>query len=331
MTAMTPYFTVVIAAQDRRAFIEHALASVLNQSIDRRLVEIIIVTNFDFETNAKDIIVLRCDDSRTGAKLAMGLKRSSGSVIAPLDDDDTWRYNRLSRIYSFLSKDENIIYYHNEAATMDEGGTLKGQTDNIVGGVQEYRGDADFVEIRKMHQMRADWNSSSLAFRRDILSNKLDSLEQIARSPEIFFFYSSLLPGKKLLLDSSILTNYRVHPLNTSTVPKSGRQKIEDLNSNFKTHLQDCLILKETLNLGNGGVDRTRALNRTILDDEIHLFLTGEAVAPSQRLKTALTYTKFISRSFFRYDAGIVMAALMSGISTKAGISIYMRRFEEGS
>ncbi len=43
---MSPFISVIITAYNRREFLKHAVRSVLNQTLDKGLYEIIVVKNF---------------------------------------------------------------------------------------------------------------------------------------------------------------------------------------------------------------------------------------------------------------------------------------------
>ena len=124
---MNPFISVVITAYNRREFLKYAVKSVLNQTLDKGLYEIVVVKNFKdsevdklIEQNRGKVIEL--DVASIGVKFARGIEEAEGEIVAFLEDDDIYMPTKLVRIYDVFSNDEELIYFHHNVATISQDG-----------------------------------------------------------------------------------------------------------------------------------------------------------------------------------------------------------------
>jgi glycosyltransferase involved in cell wall biosynthesis len=95
---------IIPAIYDRKDFLLEAVRSTFNQKLDKKLYEVIVVKNFEDKTidnyihklGFKNLI---SDSPRYGEKVSIGIKESSGEILAFLDDDDEFKQDKLNRIY----------------------------------------------------------------------------------------------------------------------------------------------------------------------------------------------------------------------------------------
>ena len=121
-----PYISVIITAYDRKEFLLNAIKSALNQTLDKKYYEIIVIKNFrdenidDFinENKIKHILM----DGTMGKFLCSGIDASRGEIICFLDDDDLFFENKLEIVYKEFKKDMNIVYYHNFGVSINRNG-----------------------------------------------------------------------------------------------------------------------------------------------------------------------------------------------------------------
>ena len=118
-----PYISVIITAYDRKEFLLNAIKSALNQTLDKKYYEIIVIKNFrdenidDFIIENKIVEIISNDNSLAG-KLIEALNVAKGTVISFLDDDDLFSSNKLEVVYNKFKSNNNICYYHNTHITM---------------------------------------------------------------------------------------------------------------------------------------------------------------------------------------------------------------------
>ena len=75
-------------AYNRKIYLREALESVVNQTLDSKFYEIILVANFNPNIDAmggKNIVVIYSNDP-PGSALSMAMEKAKGRIIALLDD-----------------------------------------------------------------------------------------------------------------------------------------------------------------------------------------------------------------------------------------------------
>ena len=90
----SPYISVIITAYNRKEFLLNAIKSVVNQTLDKKYYEIIVIKNYrddiidDYIKNNHNhvISIVSREESLTG-KLVEALDIANGYVISFLEDD----------------------------------------------------------------------------------------------------------------------------------------------------------------------------------------------------------------------------------------------------
>lgn len=328
---LKPIFSVIITAHDRTRFLNEAIDSVKSQSLDPELYEIVVITNFPHETGDKKIRTIVCKEKNAGATLAEGIESARGSLIAPLDDDDMWEPHRLEKIRELMSNDQSIAYYHNQCIIVDEQGNQKPDlvAENKSTSVMKFSGNARYRDIRKMQSLRADWNSSSIVFKKVIVTKNLDLLKKISKSVEMLFFYSALLPSATIAIDTSRLTKYRIHGGNTSTIGLSGNKDEQTVTQNFKHHLRDCTIIEDRANKECSSRDaKLLASKRNMLDDRIHLSICENNAGRDIIGRDILSYISVAAPAFSFYDLLLVSLGVIRLVNPAIARTAYFTKLE---
>ncbi|MDE1767800.1 MAG: glycosyltransferase family 2 protein, partial [Candidatus Micrarchaeota archaeon] len=121
-----PYISVIMTAYNRKQFLNGAVDSVLIQTLDRSLYEIIIMKNFktDYDKGWKKegIKLLYKPDGSSGEFLYEAVKAAKGEVIAFLEDDDQFERGKLSAVYESFTKNPYLVYYYNSRKYIDAHG-----------------------------------------------------------------------------------------------------------------------------------------------------------------------------------------------------------------
>lgn len=221
--------SVIICAHDRTRYLRDAIASVLAQDVDPSSFELIVVKNF--ADDECDALVERhggtqilCHDLPASLKVAAGLRVCRGTIVLLLDDDDLFEPNKLRTVLREFDADATLGFYHHPVSYVGPEGLPLGPK-----SARPFRfrpdGRARRVLLTKGSRTGGlgwlaynypDFNSSSLAIRRDLAVGSLPVLERIDGGVDTFFFFVALISSCSLLLDNVRLTRYRVHHENAS-------------------------------------------------------------------------------------------------------------------
>lgn len=219
--------TVLIAAHDRKQYLRPCVESVLAQDIPRSEYEIVVVKNFDDPDidgflNRTGVRAVRCDDIPVGQKLAAGLRHSSGEIVFLLDDDDLFSPSKLRTVLSRFSADTNLGFYHNRFRYIGPDGKPLSRRAVRPFALRRLNGSrpvyldssAKEQELHRLAYCYADFNISSIAFRRELATDSYTYLNRLSGALDTFLFFHALLSPYSLLIDDMVLTDYRVHDTN---------------------------------------------------------------------------------------------------------------------
>jgi Glycosyltransferases, probably involved in cell wall biogenesis len=165
-----PYISVIITAYNRKEFLLNAIKSAVNQTLDKKYYEIIVIKNFQdenidnylLENNIKGII---SDDISLGGKLNEALNVAKGNVISFLEDDDLFLENKLDTVHNKFKKDANIVYYHNRHVPINK--------------------DGKTIEVKIKYS--PDFNMSCISVRKSVLN--LHNIKTITYGQDTFIFF----------------------------------------------------------------------------------------------------------------------------------------------
>lgn len=247
-----PMISIIITAYNRLDFIDRAIESVARQTLDPSNLQVILVTNFQYNLNLPkskyhSIFVINTNGT-IGHFLYMAMLKAEGEIIAFLDDDDIWANNKLEIINDKFLQNKDIYYYHNSAKYInlqDKEIKYKRPLDSKKiflkkNGTYDFSmSNPDNRSINLALIVSGDFNLSSICIRRNLISSSLAQLRRVEGSTDAFFFWLSIVSGHTLYFDYSKLTDYRVHDRNSSSIPTVS-SKYKELNRQIKTY--DILI-----------------------------------------------------------------------------------------
>ncbi|MDG7001650.1 MAG: glycosyltransferase [Nitrososphaerota archaeon] len=233
-----PYVSVLLICHERTRFIVEAVNSVLHQSLDSSLFEIVVVkkfvdTNIDCFLQQNGVRVINTIEDFEGAKISIGVNVCRGSVVCLLEDDDTFVADKLATIYTYFSRLPDLVLYHNDFNLIDINGRLL-EDQTITGKhpvaplqltLTQY---SDRILSLNQFMYRLG-NASSISVRKDILVDLDVCLRDLKQSPDAFLFFSILKINGIVISDVARLTNWRIHF--GSMIGKS-RMSLEE----FKSH-----------------------------------------------------------------------------------------------
>jgi len=117
---MKPFISVIITAYNRAKYVNEAIESILNQTLDKSKYEILVVTNMDLPER-EGVRIIKNNEQNIGAMIAQGILNSEGEIVSLLDDDDLFLPNKLEVMYNVFNK-YNISLFHNEMCFIDDNG-----------------------------------------------------------------------------------------------------------------------------------------------------------------------------------------------------------------
>jgi glycosyltransferase involved in cell wall biosynthesis len=187
----TRYISVIVTAYNRKNFLLNALKSVVNQTLDKKHYEIIviknytddIVDNFINKNNIKNIVI----DGTIGEFLYAGVKGSNGEILAFLDDDDLFTEDKLEVVFNKFKANNNLGYYHNGHITVND--EYKQLDENVTNNIF--------------------FNISSISINRNILN--IDNLKEIKSNTDDFMYLSALESDMTIYDEKEKLTYYMRH------------------------------------------------------------------------------------------------------------------------
>ncbi len=217
--------SVIITAHNRKSYLERAFKSVINQTINHELFEIIVVKNFQDEyfdnyATAKGAkLILVPPESIVGYDMYTGMTESTGNIVCFLDDDDVFDQNRLERIFSIFT-DNSISYFRNSQFYLDD-------NDNIIQRNFKFELHQDTLldtrvmraKLSYLDRIKAGFNLSSMAFDRKIVGkNELEFMKSyLIQSTDTFIFSCAICSEGTIYLSKEKLTGYRLNDSTSKT------------------------------------------------------------------------------------------------------------------
>ncbi len=213
--------SVVIRDYDRQDFLKDAVDSVLNQTLDKSLYEIIIVKNFEsMQDNfwrSKGIKIFFVDGTINGELLKTGIEKSEGEIIAFLDDDDLFESTKLEKMLYAFDK-YGISYYHNNQKFVNKELNEISPSPFINDKYKNYK----IYDLSKANDCYTlifsseSFNMSSIAVKKELLLKDLDLIEKITYNTDGFAAYIAAMNKVKAYGTKEKLTTYRIHDNNIS-------------------------------------------------------------------------------------------------------------------
>ncbi len=255
-----PAVSVILIAFSRRDYIEGAFRSILAQTVDRSLFEIIVIKNFpsqliDGWTGEPSVTVVQSPSAAIGESYSLGVRLSRGEIICFLDDDDEYEPTRLARLFELFSTCSGPVYYHNQRTVIDENGkAISGGWAESLAGNQRDELIVFGPDILRGSILPSTFdvyfNESSMALSRQILLNRQRELHEGPELIDIFMVCTAIAENATFILDGRRLTKYRVHGNQVSgwADPGNGRKSVDESNSVINKHIDTehhCMPLVE--------------------------------------------------------------------------------------
>lgn len=218
-----PVISVIIVAHQRRQFIEYSLHSIVNQTLDRKYYEIIVVKDFtDIRIDSliekigcKTMIV---KEKNYGRKLAVAMDLAIGKIIVPLDDDDLFEPEKLSTIMNLFNEEERLIFLHNAHNILYSDGTIGLSLHHIPKDFFYYETEnLSKKSLTSLIAFEPYFNVSSISFRKEIFNRSLFLSQDLVGGYDTVLFILALNFGGLIGISPQILTTYRLHESTSSS------------------------------------------------------------------------------------------------------------------
>lgn len=223
--------SVLLVAGTRRTYVQSALKSVLQQTLDQGEFEVIILSDTEVHSGLADlggsgraeVRWVRTKSQPLGEILAAGFREARGEVVALLDDDDMWLPTKLMKVFEVFTSEPKLGYFHHKATLVDEAGTpvhpFRRKRGGIFGSSQGEITIQTKVsrDIRKaVGGLELGFNLSCTSVRMSAVRRSIPYLTEVLGADDSFLFYAGLASDCTVKLSQESLTLYRLHESNLS-------------------------------------------------------------------------------------------------------------------
>lgn len=218
---------VVINAYNRREYLIEAVNSVMNCKQQERI-GIYVIKNFideriDQYLKENKITTFLIDSNRIGERVAKIIQYLDADIISFLDDDDLFLPNKIQIVNQIFMKYPDLVYYHNSHVVIDsDGNIIYGGKKSPIKWFRQTNKSMLFKSKERANlfsnllRYHADFNSSSISIKKNVLLNKLESMKKITVAFDSLLLYLALDSDGDILIDQNILTKFRFHPSTTN-------------------------------------------------------------------------------------------------------------------
>ncbi len=248
-----PYISVIIPDYNRKEFLLNAIKSVVNQTLDKKSYEIIVIKNFEDEVidnyiSENNIKGMLSSETSLRGKLIEALNVAKGNVISFLDDDDLFFENKLEVVYKEFKKKDSLVYYHNRHVPINKDGKL--------------------MAVKSMYSLH--FNMSCISIKKSIV--KIPNLDKIRIALDTLMYLFALESNKKIKKGKEALTYYMFHE-STSIIVTENYEEFKKLRITSSNSYIDGIRpvinffqSKKTINF----------INASITDAQIRLYILSD-------------------------------------------------------
>ena len=262
VTANKPLVTVLINAYNYGHFIEDSVNSVLDQTLDPKKVEIILVDDGSTDDTASKInnysgklIYIKKKNEGQASAFNIGVHRASGKLIAFLDADDYWVPDKLKiAVEHFREYAELDIFYHNLQIVDRHRNLIRPYYSDISGAEAPHK--IDLVKYLQGH-IQSFPPTSGMMFRKSCLEKIMPVPIHYKICADTYLHYFAFFHSREMLFVPEILGYYRIHGDNlfdSGDISKKLQQLtsiypllINDLSSFSKASNRDTALLTKSI------------------------------------------------------------------------------------
>ena len=251
--------SIILTIYKRTEFVEQALDSLENQSVDKNLFEVLIISNIELKlskTYNLNMQIIISDQLSLAGKIASGILLARNEVVTFLEDDDLYCKDRIEHILRSFRDNKDLDYYHNRAVHFRAPTFLLKKpkicsvksAQVLLDNKDKNDGDITKATEYKLNKYQADYNLSSMAFRKDFIIDHAKEIAKLGtRYIDTFVFSIALYKGNSLLIDSKILTSIRINEFNASQSVELRSDSIS--NFRFSRDMRDLIEVFDSLQI----------------------------------------------------------------------------------
>lgn len=250
------FISVIIIAYRRKEFLLNALKSVINQTLDKKYYEIIVIKNFkdgiidNFIENKTIKNILSINES-LGGKLSEALNYASGNVISLLEDDDLFTEDKLEHVYNLFKNNNKLDFYHN-AHFVNSIGNISKSYWYLISDKKNY-----IKFFKKFYRKGGGFNLSSMSIRKEFMLTFINSVSNITYGVDNIILYFILDKMVMFMMDNKKLTIYRFqtsYSRNLESYSDFAQANAQVTNLYLKSISQLSMLMKssESIKLING-------------------------------------------------------------------------------
>ena len=255
-----PFITVIITAYNRKEFLLNAIKSAVNQTLDKKYYEIIVIKNFTENSidefigkhNIRNILM----DGTVGEFLYAGVSVSAGVIISFLDDDDLFSNDKLEVVHNTFKSNNDLCYYHNTHITMDE----------------------KYQKFDSKLGKSVTFNLSSISVRKSILN--LNYIKKISANTDHFMYLSALESGKAIMSGKENLTYYMFHNSVSHIDTADINEFIQNRNPDVEKDIKPFIMFRAMFVSGKA----KNYIRQKITNIEIDDYILGEKKKPGNAI-----------------------------------------------
>ena len=282
--------SVIITAHNRKNYLENALESLIDQTLDRNLFEIIVVKNFydgnlDQLLERNGVISIFSDTEFLGNDKVLGIKAAAGDIICFLDDDDLFLPKKLETVLHFFNIHPDLVFYRNNPVFFDE----KGKREQIIRGASKMHDflNPNYREIKTLLEDRVAFNSSCISIRKDLVSGNLDEFARIKNVVDYYMFILACNSRNRIIADTAELTKYRISGKLSTSRPTGNFVEFKAKTLRVKKNeLGDIESIRNKSNRG----EVTRIISCEIVYLRLHVNLLTDITSRKALLLDGLRY-----------------------------------------
>lgn len=195
-----PSVSVIITAYNRKEYLLRAIKSVIDQSLEKRCYELIVIKNFEDQkidsiAETENIKIINMEGT-IGEYLSTGIKEAKAEIISFLDDDDFFDRDKLQSLIDTFKVKNNLIYYYNNQRVINSNG--------------------EFLHI---NGDELGFNLSSISILKKLVNVEL--LSKIKICPDNFITYVALDNAGEIFWERNPLTTYTLHESTSNFVSEN--------------------------------------------------------------------------------------------------------------
>ena len=237
---MDPYISVIITVYNRTQYVDEAINSVLNQTLNRDKYEIIVVTNVDL-SGREGVKIIKSNERWLGPKIAEGILNARGEVICLLEDDDLFLSNKLEVVYNAFKRNNNLgLFKHPTIFRNYLGEEFTPLT--LKKPLYVLNSTLNKKIIKEILKLGIGWNNSTLCFNKNILLEHKDCLKKIKLSVDSLGYL--FLSKSDVMIWDFPLSIYRIHKSHVHLFHEANIKQLVERNKIFYNDyifINDCI------------------------------------------------------------------------------------------